>query len=152
MNKPTVSKSPMKSTAVWAGGIGAAVFAARIFAGWELDTDETKGVVDNVMNMKGSIAGVVASLGVIVARFKSVNFDKSLLKNRTFWASIGKILAIVLTIIGIGDNEINMEEVAGKMFDVVTLGAATFTSVMAIYGRLKADTPLEIRKAVPVEE
>lgn len=142
----------MKSTAVWAGGIGATVFAARILAGWELDSDETKGVIDNVMNLKGSIAGVVASLGVVVARFKAVNFDKNLLKTRTFWASVGKIIAIVLTMIGIGDNEINMEEVAGKTFDIVTLGTATFTSIMAIYGRVKADKPLEIRKAIPVNE
>lgn len=152
MNENTVTKSPLKSSAVWAGGIGALVFLARIFAGWDLDTGETAGVLGNLNSIKGSILGLAASFGVIIARFKAINFDKSIFKTRTFWSAIGKILAIVFTIIGVGDNEINMEEVAGKTFDLVTIGITTFTSLLAIYGRVSADKKIEIRKAIPVEE
>ena len=139
---PPATIPAVQSTAVWAGAVGMIVFALRIFKGWNIDESQISGVVDNAMNVKGSVLGIVASLGIIVSRVKAVNFDKGIFKTKTFWASIGKIAGIALTIFGVGDNEVNMEAVAGNAFDSITLCVATLSSVAAIYGRATATTPI----------
>lgn len=140
----TDTKSAINSTAVQAGAIGMLVFLARMFAGWDVNSDDVSPIVSNIDNIKGSLLGFTASAGVMVSRFKAVNFDKSIFKTKTFWASVGKIVAILLTLVGVGDNEINMEKLAGDGFDIASLAIATVTSGAAIYGRVTAAKKLTL--------
>ena len=137
MDTPT--KDLTSSTTVLAGGAGIAIFALRAFSGWDVSNSEVSTILDNVMNVKGSLIGIAASAGVIVSRVKAVNFDKSIFATRTFWCSVGKMAAIAMTTLGVGDNQVDMEKVLGSGFDTVTLIGATCTSLLAIYGRNKAE-------------
>lgn len=136
MDTPT--KDLTSSTTVLAGGAGIVIFALRSFTGWDVRSDEANTIIDNLWNIKGSMIGLGASAGIIASRVKSVNFDKSIFKTRTFWCSVGKIAAIAMTALGVGDNQVDMEKVMGSGFDTITLVGATVTSVLAIYGRNKA--------------
>lgn len=139
------TKSPLASSAIWSGGIGALVFGLRLFKGWNLDADEARGILDNLIALKGSAIGFAASAGVIAARWKAWNFDKSVLKSRTFWCAMGKAAAIVLTASGLGDSA-NVEQQFGALFDSLTLAAGTATAIGAVAGRLKAERKIEIKK------
>lgn len=154
VKKALTDKKPIfSSSTVWAGSVGLVVFALRIFKGWELDADETRGIIEHLDAIKGSVIGLVASGGIIYSRVKAINFDKSIFKSKTFWASVGQGVGILLAAFGGGETSgEDLKELASGSFDTVTLTAGTLTAVMAVYGRLKADTPLTIKRAEIVED
>lgn len=141
------TKKPSSSIAVWSGAVGAVVFFLRIWKGWSLDTDETVGFVEHLATLKASIAGLMASVGVIVFRFKAVNFDKSIFKSRTFWMAIGKGAAVIAAAFG---ADVDLEGAAASAFDITTEVLVAITTVTTIYGRATANKPLSIEKPTEV--
>lgn len=138
----------LNSTAVTGGLIGICVFVLRFVKGWALDADETKGIFDLLMTMKVEIAGIAASAAIVLSRFKAVDFDKGLLKTKTFWSTVAKGATIVVSAFGI---HVDLAHLAESLFDLITLGAATYGSIRAVYGRVNANTKLVIKKAEVIE-
>lgn len=77
-----------------------------------------------------------------------MNEVKGLLQSKTVWGCVVSILCIVFMQFGIEVDESSKAELVNQL---VTLGGV-IASVFAIYGRLKADTKVQVKKVSPKQK
>ena len=145
-----ITKSPLKSITINGGLIGAVIFALRIGMGIHLDTDEVSGVIGLLSNSWVDIGGLIASVVAIWKRWTAVDFDKSVFKQSTTWAGIFKGLVVILVALGFDANPEAAATTATAIFDIVTQLTVAASTIMVIYGRIRAKAPIEIAKAEAV--
>lgn len=101
---------------------------------------EVHSVIDAVKELWPVAVGILADLATLWARVKAVDFDKGLLKTKTFWLQLLSALCVAAGAFGWDLRA--LEGIVTRCLDSVPAVVALFGSVVAIVGRMKAKGPV----------
>lgn len=146
------TKSILASKTVWASFISLGIALLKIVGVESLDRDETVGLVDHLMAYKEEVLVMVASIGSIWSRIVATDFNKSVYKTKTFWFKIGQGVGFILQAFGAAVDPAAAADLAVQVFSLVTDGAGLGAVAWGIFGRVKANQPVRIVKAEPVDD
>lgn len=147
------TKSIFKSTTIWASAVSMTIGIIKMYFGVEgLDADETTGIIDSLMKFKTEAVVIAAAGGSIWSRIVATDFDKSIWKTKTFWFKVAQGGAFILQAFGAAVDPVAAADFAAQAFTLVSDGVGIGAVITGVIGRVKANKPVVIVKAVPVDE
>lgn len=123
---------------------------ALTFLSPALDRQEMQGVIDGVLQLWPELLGITTALGAAVHRLQAWNFDKTMLRSKTFWA--GVVGAAIALMNAFQMPTEGLQDLADHIFAALAKAGPLIGSILIIIGRVRAKQPLQIRRAVPVQD